>query len=188
MMPNALLILFVALLAVGCQSRRQPSASDTVLRSSYSDAYAADYDSANGDMVSGDAFAAQGLETRDASFGSLSDDNLEAGLLPSVYFDYARSTLNASEREKLTQAVDYLSNNFGKKILVEGHCDWRGTADYNLGLGERRARAVKNYLTQLGVAADRIGTVSKGDLEAITNGSDAQMSKDRRADILILKK
>lgn len=187
MMRNALLIVMVAFLAVGCQSRRQPSASDTVLRSSYSDAYAADYDYAAGDMVDSDAYAAQGLAPRSADFGSLNAADLERGILPSIYFDYDRSTLKAGEREKLTEAANYLKTNTAQKILIEGHCDWRGTADYNLGLGERRARSIKNYLSDLGISSERIGTVSKGDLEAATNGSDSQMAQDRRADILVLK-
>ena len=84
-MRNAILILLVAVLAVGCQTKRNPSPSDTVLRSSYSDAYAADY--ASGDSVNADSLAAEGLAARDTGFGSLDAANLERGILPSVYFD-----------------------------------------------------------------------------------------------------
>jgi peptidoglycan-associated lipoprotein len=70
--------------------------------------------------------------------------------------------------------------------LLEGHCDWRGTAEYNLGLGDRRANAAKKYLLSLGVAADRLESVSKGSLEASKNADDATMAKDRRVDLVVV--
>lgn len=186
-MRNAFIILPVAVLAVfaaGCHNRQTPSASDTVLRSSYSDS--ADY--ANGESINAsDSLAAQGLESRDTDFGSIGAENLERGILPSVYFDFDRATLKSSEREKLAQAAEYLKTNSTRKLLVEGHCDWRGTSEYNLGLGDRRARAAKEYLATLGIESSRIGTVSKGDLESIKNGTEEQMSQDRRADLLLLR-
>ena len=187
-MRNALSLTLVAafaLFAAGCNHKPAPTAADTVLRSSYSDS-SADYTS--GDSVNGaDSLAAQGLEARDTNFGSISAENLERGILPSVYFDFDRSTVKSSERAKLQQAADYLKTNSTRKILVEGHCDWRGTAEYNLGLGDRRARSVKEFLVSLGMEEHRIGTVSKGDLEAIKNGTEEQMAQDRRSDLLLLK-
>lgn len=186
-MRNALTITLVAALSIfaaGCNHKKSPDASDTVLRSSYSDS--SDYASA--DSVNGaDSLAAQGLMPRDTGFGSITADNLERGILPSVYFDFDRATVKSSERAKLQQAADYLKTNPSRKVLVEGHCDWRGTAEYNLGLGDRRARSAKDFLVTLGIDASRIGTVSKGDLEAINNGSEEQMAQDRRADLLLLK-
>lgn len=186
-MRNTFIIALVALLAVfatGCNHKKSPSASDTVLRSSYSDS--SDY--ANADSVNGsDSLAAQGLMPRATDFGSITAENLERGILPSVYFDFDRATINASERSKLQQAADYLKTNSSRKVLVEGHCDWRGTTEYNLGLGDRRARAAKDFLVTLGIEESRIGTVSKGDLEAVQNGSEEQMAQDRRADLLLLK-
>lgn len=186
-MRKALIILMAALLMAGCHHRSTtPSASDTVLRSSYSDSVA-DSDAASGSSVNPDSLAAQGLEGRDSSFNDISSANLERGILPTVYFEFDKATLGASERAKLSQAADYLKTNATRRVLVEGHCDWRGTPEYNLGLGERRAKAAKSYLTSLGVEDSRIATVSKGDLEAITNGTDEQMKEDRRADLLLLK-
>jgi peptidoglycan-associated lipoprotein len=187
-MRKASLFLAAALLLAGCHNRATtPSASDTVLRSSYSDSVA-DSDMANGSSVNPDSLAAQGLESRDSSFDDISAANLERGILPSVYFEFDKSTLSVAERAKLAKAADYLKTNATRRVLVEGHCDWRGTAEYNLGLGERRAKAAKTYLASLGVEDSRIATVSKGDLEAVTNGTDDQMKEDRRADLLLLKK
>jgi peptidoglycan-associated lipoprotein len=105
-----------------------------------------------------------------------------------VYFDFDSSAIKASEREKLKAAKDYLDKNPGYKLLLEGHCDWRGTAEYNLGLGDRRAAAARQYLESIGVASAKIEIRSKGDLDAIENAAEDQMAKDRRAEIIILKK
>jgi peptidoglycan-associated lipoprotein len=70
---------------------------------------------------------------------------------------------------------------------VEGHCDWYGTAEYNLALGDRRAESVSNYLGTLGITPLRIDKLSKGSLEATSGLSKAQASEDRRADLILLK-
>jgi peptidoglycan-associated lipoprotein len=101
-----------------------------------------------------------------------------------VYFDFDASAIKASEREKLKAAKDYLDKNPGYRLILEGHCDWRGTAEYNLGLGDRRASAVKKYLLSLGVTADKLETLSKGSLEAAKGGDEATMAKDRRVDLV----
>lgn len=119
--------------------------------------------------------------------GVIDDGNTIRGLLQPVYFDFDRSEIKAGERPKLQAAKQYLDTNPGARILLEGHCDWRGTAEYNLGLGDRRANAAKRYLQSLGVAPDKLETVSKGSLEATRNADDSTMAKDRRAEVIIIK-
>lgn len=104
-----------------------------------------------------------------------------------VYFDFDQFAIKASEREKLKLAKEYLDKNPTHRLVLEGHCDWRGTSEYNLSLGDRRAGAVKKYLLSIGVAADRLETLSKGSLEASKNADDATMAKDRRTDLLVSK-
>ncbi len=116
------------------------------------------------------------------------DDDMIRGLLQPVYFAFDQSAIGAAERTKVQEAATHLQSNPQHRLLLEGRCDWRGTAEYNLGLGDRRAAAVSQYLQSLGVAADKIETVSKGDLEAIENASADEMSRDRRVDIVILKR
>jgi len=125
-----------------------------------------------------------GFETRN---GVYEDADVIRGLLEPVYFDFDKSGINASERVKLDAAILYLNENPSQSLLLEGHCDWRGTSDYNLGLGDRRAGAAREYLEIAGLAASRIETASKGDLESIENGDDSQMSQDRRVELVILK-
>jgi peptidoglycan-associated lipoprotein len=82
--------------------------------------------------------------------------------LGDVFFDLDEATLRDDARAALQKNADYLKRWASTRILVEGHCDERGSAEYNLGLGERRATAVREYLVSLGVPAPRIDVVSKG--------------------------
>jgi len=120
--------------------------------------------------------------------GVIEDANTIRGLLQPVYFDFDRSNVKAEERAKLQAAKEYLDKNPTYRLLLEGHCDWRGTAEYNLGLGDHRASAAKKYLTSIGVPADKLETLSKGSEEATKNADDATRAKDRRDDLVILKK
>ena len=79
-----------------------------------------------------------------------------------VYFDYDKSDIRDDAKPALTAAADFLKKNGGVKFSIEGHCDERGSEEYNLGLGDRRANAIKNYLVSLGVGADRMNTISYG--------------------------
>jgi peptidoglycan-associated lipoprotein len=110
------------------------------------------------------------------------------GLLQPAYFDFDRSTIKAGERPKIQAVKDYLDKNPQYRVLIEAHCDWRGTAEYNLALGDRRANSAKKYLLTLGVPVARVETVSKGSEEAVKTGDDATWAKDRRDDFVVLKK
>jgi len=79
-----------------------------------------------------------------------------------AYFDYDKADIRPDAREALSKTADFLKSYPQIKATIEGHCDERGSTEYNLGLGDRRANAVKQYLVSLGVAADRLNTVSYG--------------------------
>ena len=134
----------------------------------------------------------QDVQTTDANSGLQQRDAFDAngqlrGALESVYFDFDRSNIKKGEQAKLQAAKEYLEKNAGTRILLEGHCDWRGTDEYNLALGDRRANEAKKYLVSLGVGAEKIETLSKGSEEAKKNADAATMSKDRRVDLVVLK-
>lgn len=98
-----------------------------------------------------------------------------------VFFDYDSAELSDEGRVILGRQADWMKFNSDATFLVEGHCDERGTRDYNLALGERRATAVKNYLVALGVDSDRINTVSYGKERPIDPRSTAEAwAKNRR--------
>jgi peptidoglycan-associated lipoprotein len=127
---------------------------------------------------------ANGLQARNGDFDA---NGQLRGALDSVYFDFNLSSIKGPERAKLQAAKDYLAKNPQNRLLLEGHCDWRGTAEYNLGLGDRRANEAKKYLLSLGVSADKVETLSKGSEEAQKTGADEAWKKDRRVDLVVLK-
>jgi len=126
------------------------------------------------------------LQQRDANIIETADTI--RGLLQPVYFDFDRYNVKDAERSKLQAAKDYLDKNPQYRILLEGHCDWRGTSEYNLALGDRRAGAAKKYLIAIGVPAAKIETLSKGSEEASKNADEGTMAKDRRDEVVVLKK
>jgi len=79
-----------------------------------------------------------------------------------AFFDFNKSDIRPDAREALTKTAEFLRSYPQIRVTVEGHCDERGSTEYNLGLGERRAQAAKNYLISLGITADRMNTVSWG--------------------------
>lgn len=108
-------------------------------------------------------------------------------LMVSVYFDFDKSALKPAERAKLQSVLARLGQEPNLRVMLRGHCDWRGTAEYNLGLGERRANSVRSYLSQEGVSASRLEVLSRGDLDAVENGTADQMARDRRVDVIQLQ-
>jgi len=99
-----------------------------------------------------------------------------------IYFDTDRFDIDSADAAALQSQAQYLAQYPQINITVEGHCDERGTRDYNLALGERRANAAKNYLVGLGVAANRITTVSYGKERPVALGSnEAAWAQNRRA-------
>jgi len=79
-----------------------------------------------------------------------------------AYFDFNKADIRSDARDALGKTADYLRNNPAIRATIEGHCDERGSTEYNLALGDRRATAVKQYLVSLGISADRLTTVSFG--------------------------
>jgi peptidoglycan-associated lipoprotein len=105
-----------------------------------------------------------------------------------VYFDFDRSNVKASERAKIEAVAAHLKANAAQKLRVEGHCDERGTEEYNRALGERRAQSVREYLVNLGVTADRVYTISFGEDKPADPGHDeAAFAKNRRGEFILLK-
>jgi peptidoglycan-associated lipoprotein len=90
------------------------------------------------------------------------DDELFMREVRDAYFDYDKADIRPDARAALSKTADFLKNYPRFKVTIEGHCDERGSTEYNLGLGVRRADAVKQYIVSLGVSADRIATTSFG--------------------------
>lgn len=104
-----------------------------------------------------------------------------------VYFEFDRATIKPSETGKIDEVVKYLQGNPTHAMQIEGHCDERGTEQYNLSLGERRALAVREYLVTAGIQADRVFTISYGESRpAETGHNEAAWSKNRRGMFVLL--
>ncbi len=114
--------------------------------------------------------------------------NENQSVVDPIYFGLDRAAVAAGERPKLEAAIKWLKDNPEKSLVLVGHCDWRGTAEYNLGLGDRRANSVKRYLETLGAPAGRLETLSKGSTDAKQGGSESEWQKDRRVDFVELRK
>lgn len=113
----------------------------------------------------------------------------EVVTLETVYFDFDKSDLRQDARDTLSKNAEVLLKAAADaKIQVAGNCDERGSDEYNLALGERRAKSVAKYLETLGVKADRISTISYGKEKPAVQGHDeAAWAKNRRADFVIVK-
>ena len=106
--------------------------------------------------------------------------------LADVFFELDSSTIRDDARASLTTNANWLKRWTGMRITIEGHCDERGTAEYNLGLGERRANAVKAYLVELGVTGDRVVIVSKGkESPFCTESNESCWQQNRRGHFII---
>ncbi len=103
---------------------------------------------------------------------------------PPIQFEFNRANLTTSARDGLQTVVDCLKSK-GGTIIVEGHADERGTEEYNLALGERRARSVRDYLTRLGVDSSKLQITSKGEAEPIAYGSNEEAwAQNRRVEFI----
>jgi peptidoglycan-associated lipoprotein len=112
----------------------------------------------------------------------------EESQLKDIHFDFDKSDIRPDARDTLKANADWIKANAKSKVQVEGHCDERGTNEYNLALGERRANAVKKYLVSLGIDADKLYTISYGEELPIDPGhSEDAWGKNRRAHFLVTK-
>jgi peptidoglycan-associated lipoprotein len=92
----------------------------------------------------------------------VSEEDLFGRNVEHVYFDFDKSNIRPDAEATLRKNAEFLRQHPNIRFTVEGHCDERGSEEYNLGLGDRRATSVKNFLVNLGISADRIGTISYG--------------------------
>ena len=106
--------------------------------------------------------------------------------LEAIYFDFDKYVIKPEGREALKRNAEWLQRNPEKKVVVEGNCDERGTNEYNMALGQRRADAGAKYLMDLGIAKDRVSTVSYGEEKPICRESNEECwSRNRRADFVV---
>ena len=139
-----------------------------------------------GDVVTVDQSGNIGLSGLDEFENMLMDRDALAA--QTVYFEVDRSEIHPDDLGKVEAVAGILAQDAQNKVLIEGHCDERGTEEYNRALGERRALSVRDALSGLGVSADRVRTMSFGeDRPADPNLNDAAYSRNRRGEFVLLK-
>jgi len=110
----------------------------------------------------------------------------QAGYLKDAFFETDKADLRDDTREVLAANAAWLKSHPSVKVTIEGHCDERNTAEYNLALGWRRANAAKDYMVSLGVIADNVATISYGEEKPFTAGHDeVAWSQNRRAHFVV---
>ncbi|HBL23954.1 MAG TPA: peptidoglycan-associated lipoprotein [Deltaproteobacteria bacterium] len=104
-----------------------------------------------------------------------------AGILRDILFDFDSYAVNSSELPKIEGVGSFLKQDRGARLVIEGHCDERGTVEYNLALGQKRAESVKDYLVKMGIETSRLRTISYGkEVPVETGRSEEAWSKNRR--------
>jgi len=135
----------------------------------------------------GDKGARGQAESLETAASDILEGRTSAPMLP-VYFDFDRSDIRADQVERVENNADFLKKSSTVRIRIEGNCDERGTNEYNLALGERRAQSAKKYLVNLGVADSRLETVSWGEEKVLLFGHDEiSWAQNRRDDFVIIK-
>lgn len=126
------------------------------------------------------------IGSQDMAFDAQGSDSGKISGLVSVNFDYDSSTLTSETRRKLAENAEWIKTNKAT-VQVEGHCDSRGSNEYNLALGERRAKAVKNYLVSLGIDSKRMTIISYGEEKPIASGdTEEAYARNRRVNFVPL--
>jgi len=181
-LPVAFLALAVAVFAYGCPSKRPPALATAApgeeggATSTRTTMPAAEPVAEGPDVRS---IEGEGASGADIPGGSLSG---EGGPLADIRFELDSAALTDEARSTLEKHALWLQGQRDVRVTIEGHCDERGTVEYNLALGEQRARAVREYLASLGVAGARLKVVSYGKERPLDPGSDeAAWARNRRA-------
>ena len=106
-----------------------------------------------------------------------------------IYFDFDKSNIRADQRNAIDNNAQLMNRHETVKIRIEGHCDERGTEEYNMALGQRRADSVQSYLVDYGISSSRITTVSYGEMRPADSGhNEFAWAKNRRGEIIIVSK
>ncbi len=165
---NLMLAAVTALLAAGCASKPKTTDAGTDANSA----------AAETNVVS----------DRDSLTDPMGSDSGKISGLNTIYFEYDQARLTNEARNTLSQNADWIKKNGNFTIQIEGHTDDRGSNEYNLSLGERRAKSVKTYLESLGVEAKRMTILSYGEEKPIATGDgEGVWGKNRRANFVPLQ-
>lgn len=171
------MLLLAALAAAGCATKTTPAPEPAM--------QPAPAPMATTDMTQQPA--ARGVESQPVQSGPVADHQAVAGL-SRIHFPYNQFILEDAARVTLEQNAVYLRNRPMEKVVIEGHCDERGSDEFNLALGERRALAAKNYLVSLGIPAERLSVISYGEEKPLVAAANEEAwAQNRRAEFKVAR-
>jgi peptidoglycan-associated lipoprotein len=179
-------LLVVPLLSAGSCRRTQPISPAATPAEAEHKAVPAQPPGAEPKKEVTESFPTQPVSSTPIAAESTVDELNRKKILSTVYFDYDKSDLSDATRATLQANAEWLKANPGRVVRVEGNCDERGTVEYNLALGQRRAASVRDYLAGLGIDPSRLRTISYGKERPVDPGhDDAARAKNRRAEFVI---
>lgn len=165
-MKKLLLLTVCAVFVVGCSSNRKKTDDATL--------------SAAGSGVQGES-----IDNAPMGFDAQGSDSGKIDGLNTIHFEYDKAAITGENKSMLEGNAAWMKKNSNTKVQIEGHCDQKGSIEYNLSLGERRANAVKAALVKMGVKASQLSTVSYGKEKLLTSEeSESAMAKNRRANFV----
>ena len=166
-MVNKILITFLMMfLVAGCATKPKDAAET----------------SGSGTQSSSSSVDSSSEDSETASIEPGSQEDLIVNVGDRVFFGYDSAELDSDAQELLQDQVAWLKQHSSVNVSIEGHCDERGTREYNLALGEKRAQSVKNYLISLGISSDRVTTISYGkERPAVIGSNDGAWAQNRRS-------
>jgi peptidoglycan-associated lipoprotein len=174
MFKNFLSLFFIVFFVAACASTPKDTADSSGSGSS-------DSVSASGDGLTSVDYTSDS-SSDGASIVPGSQEDLIVNIGDRVFFAYDSDELSADAQETLQLQAAWLKQHNKSSVTIEGHCDERGTREYNLALGEKRAQAVKNYLNSLGVSSSSLNTISYGkERPAVIGSNDAAWAQNRRS-------
>lgn len=176
---TTVLILSCLILASGCRGRKKQApttAADLPVTSTVAVPDPAPAPEPEPDM----AAPAPAPDPLDGDLESVNEYLRRQGLLGDAYFDYDRAELSEDAREQLAKNARFLTENPRFALTLEGHCDERGTDEYNLALGERRAQSARSYMVSLGVPASRLTTLSYGEERPVCGDTEESCWRQNR--------
>lgn len=176
-----------ALLASGCAKKEMVKGEESIPPASNAPS------SEKSSKPSATAIKEEAVKEQPIKEASAKEESVKAAtaenMLKTIYFDFDSYVLSQTSRDILFNNADYLMKNGSLKIRVEGNCDERGSDEYNLSLGEKRAKSAMDYLVTLGVPANRISVISYGKEKPVDPGHDeAAWAKNRRDDFVLISK
>lgn len=127
------------------------------------------------------------IDSTPMNFDAAGSDSGKIAGLETIHFDYDKSSLKDAEKKKIKGNVAWMKSHTNVNVQIEGHCDARGSIEYNLALGERRAKSVKSYMVNLGIPEARLSVISYGKEKPVAKGDgDDAYAKNRRANFVPL--